>query len=85
MALGLPKDIAGILASEDIDYPLLAEWTAAVRLDVMFRELFIFTVAHFFASPDLSIQQEHHLTLSLSAWHMRCVLRHGVTLTLCRR
>jgi hypothetical protein len=32
MALGLPEDIAEVLANEDIEYPLLAERIVAVRL-----------------------------------------------------
>lgn len=32
MVLGLPEDIAKVLANEDIDYPLLAERIAAVRI-----------------------------------------------------
>jgi hypothetical protein len=32
MALGLPGEIAEVLASEDIDYPLLAERVAAVGM-----------------------------------------------------
>jgi hypothetical protein len=34
MALGLPADIAEILANEDIEYPLLAERIVAVRLSI---------------------------------------------------
>ncbi len=32
MALGLPEDIAEILANEDIEYPLLAERIVAVGI-----------------------------------------------------
>jgi hypothetical protein len=86
-ALGLPDDIAEILANEGIDYPLLAECVTAVGFDLMFRDpLFMCLVAQSCVRTG-RIKQGHHIPLS---WHVHlpedlhivgeCCGRHVVSL-----
>ena len=64
MALGLPEDIAEILANEDIEYPLLAERIVAVGIPPSAPAHVSQPTTNSFKSNERHIRSDHQLYAS---------------------